>query len=288
MRCVRLFTAFALASLAAHGATTAASENSGQPACQRVPLATHPKSISSATYVPALRKILVVDPVMNRLLLFGEDGAATPLADPAVAARAKLPALVAATSQGFVLKLVNSEILTFDNELHLQGEARSLASGNVDPTLGAVVQWTVAGDSIVAYGSVRSPSFPKRSEVGFLRTPLVGDGRAEMVLPFPQSNYYLLGYQYLATVGQTAYFLGMGEKVLPVLYAGDATRRRASRPPPAEAPDTVQRAGRRAGSLRGARASLDPVRPLRRAGRLPLSFDPPARQGGRQDRLVVL
>jgi hypothetical protein len=169
--------------------------------------------ISSAVYVPSLSKILVIDSALNRVLLVDRDGKVTALGDPAVEKHASLPGFVAATPQGFVLELITPDILQFDKGLHLRTGPRSLgAAGGRPPKVGSVFQMTVAAHSLVAYGALRSSSFAKGFEVGFLRVSLSHPSDAEMLLRFELNNYYLFGYQYLASIGPTAYFLRMGDE----------------------------------------------------------------------------
>jgi hypothetical protein len=240
MRYLRRSPALMLAILAASSALQAAPAGAaGQAECREVALAMRPGWISSATYVPALHKVLVVDSAMNRLLLVGEDGQVTSLADPEVAKRAKLPSLVAPTPEGFALKLVDPEILTFDTELRLRGAPKSLAAagGPGRPAVGSISQWTVAGRSIVAYGSLRSPSFPQGYELGFIRAPLDGRAPAEMLQRFDDNSYYVLGYQYVAAIGPVAYFLRLGGEA--TLFAAAPSRKPVAVPNPLPPPFRV-------------------------------------------------
>lgn len=179
--------------------------------------------ISSAVYVPSLKKILVVDAALNRVVLVDRDGRVTALADPEVAKHAKLPGLAAATPEGFVLKLVTPEILQLDTGLHLRATKSLVAAGGRGPRLGAVFQMTVAAHSLVAYGSLRFSSFARDFEVGFFRASLSNPADVEMLLAFGESSYYLLGYEYLAAIGPTAYFLRMGNEAQ--LYKAPASRK---------------------------------------------------------------
>jgi hypothetical protein len=217
MRTVRLLAVpLLLLSLAATAGSAAAGaagvrQTAGQRHCSLpVPLSIPPAWISSAVFVPSLQRILVVDSALNRLLLFTESGQGTVITNPEVSQAAKLPALIAATENGFVLKLVGRDVVTFGPDLRLAAQKKSLvaAAPGGQGTLGSIYQWTVAGPSIVAYGSIRSASFPDGYQLGFLRTPLPDHpGVTEMLMPFEDGSYYVYGNQYLSSVGSTAYFL---------------------------------------------------------------------------------
>ncbi|MBV8203075.1 MAG: hypothetical protein JOZ15_20865 [Acidobacteria bacterium] len=86
-----------------------------------------------------------------------------------------------------------------------------MAATAAQPGLGPFSQWTVAGNSIVAYGSVRSPRYPEGFALGFLRLRVPGSGAPDAFWPFPQHRFYRIGYPYVASVGQTAYFLAMSQ-----------------------------------------------------------------------------
>lgn len=220
MRTLRLLAvSLLLLSLAATAGSAAAGaagvhQTAGQRHCSlAVPLSIPPAWISSAVFVPSLQRILVVDSALNRLLLFTEGGQGTVIPDREIAQAAKLPSLVAATANGFVLKLVGRDVVTFGPDLRLAAQSKSLvaAAPGGQGTLGSIYQWTVAGPSIVAYGSIRSANFPDGYQLGFLRTPLPDHpGVTEMLMPFEDGTYYVYGNQYLSSVGSTAYFLRMG------------------------------------------------------------------------------
>jgi hypothetical protein len=64
-----------------------------------------------------------------------------------------------------------------------------------EPAVDSFFQWTVAGNVMVAYGSIRSPHFPERHVLGFLRLLLTDiSGRPEMLLPFPDLRFYSIGF----------------------------------------------------------------------------------------------
>jgi hypothetical protein len=178
--------------------------------CQRVgllPVTAQPKWVSSAVFVPTLDKVLLVDPTANALLVVSKAGETATLDKP-VTARADQPALLVRTDDGFLLKLVGSTLLSLDRDLNLQRTTvlPRLASPS-QPVAGPFYQWTVAGNSIVAYSSLRSQ---QGYTLGFLRLPSADPtGRPEMLKPSPNVDFYGLGYPYLTSLGAVAYFLSM-------------------------------------------------------------------------------
>lgn len=182
---------------------------SGTP-CRSVGLSTHPAWISSAVFVPALQKILLVDPLLNRLLLVSPSGQTTRLDNPATE-RAALPALLAPLADGFLLKPVGPTLFFLDKALNLVSESGlGRGAAGARSALGPFYQWTVAGRTIIAYDSLRAANLPGGYELGFLRLPATNPpGRPEMLLPFPNGDFYTLSYQYLAALGPVAYFVAM-------------------------------------------------------------------------------
>jgi hypothetical protein len=184
--------------------------------CRSLPLGPiRPGWISSAVYVPSLDRLLVVDSSLNRLLLVSGTGQVAKLENEA-ARRAALPALLAPTGSGFLLKVLDPGLLELDGSLNVvsEGKVRETATAT-QPGVGHFYQWTVAGNAIVAYGSIRSPHFQEGYSLGFLRLHLADlTGRPEMLLPFPNLRFYSIGYPYLASLGPTTYFLAMDQKAI--------------------------------------------------------------------------
>jgi hypothetical protein len=192
------------------------------PECRFEPLSIKSGWISSAAYVPALHRILLVDSSLNRLLLVSPNGEAAKV-EGVLAERAALPALIAPTAGGFLLKLIGPTILSLDPALKLLAMS-DLKRAAGSSTVSSVYQWTPVGSSVLAYGSVRSPSFVEGYKLGLLRFPAAAGvlSRPKLLLPFANSTFYMLGYQYLASIGSTGYFLAMDKQA--TLYKVPAGR----------------------------------------------------------------
>jgi hypothetical protein len=201
--------------LTAHGIVVAQAPRPA--ACRSVsfaPTSALPGWISSAVYVPGRDRVLTIDSSRNKLLLISSTGQVSKLEND-TADRADLPALLAPTANGFLLKLVKSELLVLDSDLNLKSEeAVRMTASAAQAAVGPFYQWTVAGNSVVAYGSIRSPRYPEGYALGFLSLLLPGTGSPETFWPFPHSRFYSLGYQYLASLGKTAYFLALDKTAM--------------------------------------------------------------------------
>jgi hypothetical protein len=180
--------------------------------CQRVAFSpVEPGWISSAVFVPARDRLLLVDASRSKLLLASTTGETTFLTG-AAAEHAEMPALLATMGDGFLLKLVKPTLLSLDKNLALRNELQLRTAGSAQqPVAGPFYQWTVAGPSIVAYGSIRAQH---DYTLGFLRLPASDEtAPPEMLKPFTANDFYAVGYQYLTAIGSTAYFLAMGDTV---------------------------------------------------------------------------
>jgi hypothetical protein len=188
-------------------AAAAASVASPAGTCQRVPLTPSLQWVSSATYVPALNLLLFLNTAKDQIMRVNPATGQT-AADEALVARISGPAMIAQFGSGFLLKQVGPTGVTLDSHLNVQRQARWRAAASATlPVAGPFYQMTVAGNSIVAYGSVRTEN---DYTLGFIRLPANDENaRPEMLLPFPANRFYALGYQYLTSLGSSAYFITM-------------------------------------------------------------------------------
>src|SRR5882724_1294495 len=185
--------------------------------CYRVALQETPRWISSVTWIVDSSRLLVVDPHRDALLSYDPQGRSTLLRPVQSSGTAKvLPAMVARTEEGFLLEKVDGHFLGLDGQLRAIRENVPLwKSAAASEHVGSLYQWTVAGDSLVGFGTLTRPdqSFNR----GFLRAPLRLDGKAEMLKAFANEDFYLLsGYSYLASLGDEAYFVLMDKR--PAIY----------------------------------------------------------------------
>ncbi len=188
-------------------AAAAASASSPAGTCKRVSLTPPLQWVSSATYVPELNRLLLLNTAKGQVLRVNPaTGQTAP--DEALASRVNEPAMIAPFGSGFLLKQVGPTGITLDGQLNIQREARWQAAVSATrPVAGPFYQMTVAGNSIIAYGSIRTEH---DYTLGFLRLPATDEkARPEMLMPFPANRFYALGYQYLTSLGSTAYFITM-------------------------------------------------------------------------------
>jgi len=184
--------------------------------CPRVELSISPSPeppkpnwISSALW--ANGKILAVDSALNRLLAISPTGEGTVVQEP----KRSMPSLLAKSGRSFILKLVGLDALSVGEDLAV-GSANGFlrTATNPEGKVGSIFQWVGLDDSILAFGSLRSPRLlPDGYELGFLRIPVSGAALGTRLIEPPRpplkGDYYLLGYQYVAALGETGYFLRM-------------------------------------------------------------------------------
>ncbi|HLX09404.1 MAG TPA: hypothetical protein VKY89_16245 [Thermoanaerobaculia bacterium] len=174
--------------------------------CPRVSFSSpRPNWISSA--LAANGKILAVDSAVNHLLTIAPSGQVTVVPQPV----GSMPALLATSGKGFLLKLVGLDVLHLGEDLSVRSPEKFLrTAASSDGTVGSIFQWVGLTDSVLAFGSLRSPHLPDGYELGFLRIPTTpAPARTSLLAPPLQGDFYLLGNQYVAALGETGYFLRM-------------------------------------------------------------------------------
>lgn len=201
--------------------------------------------ISSAVWLEHRERLLVVDVTRNRLSLYGPDGGlAETLEWIHTRPDARLwkyntkyenqhdfffPTEVALGGGLLWLRLVgNDNVFALDGEtLGVLGQSRILSQNKI---LTSAHEWAVGSDYLFTVGDWSNARHDKWKGTGVFRLPLGGDafirfhggevvsGRSLSVqqsLPLiniTSWGYYIVGYDYLATYGDRAYFLQMDEK----------------------------------------------------------------------------
>lgn len=184
--------------------------------CYRVRLkGSLPHWISSATWVARSSEIGIVDPLQNSLLFVSSAGEVRPFnrgADLKQSMKDFLPATFESTRQGYVLKMVDPRMYFLDQNLNLvrQGDLSKQSAG-AQGKVASLYDWIVAGDYMVAYGSVSLAS-SERHRFGFFRAPLQNLSSFDFLREYPIGDYYLLGHKYLAGLGDDAYFVLMDKQ----------------------------------------------------------------------------
>lgn len=187
----------------------------GPSGCNRVTFQEPPLWLSGATWLENSSQLLIVDPYQNKLIAYDLQGKPTVLPAPRLSSSGEfMPAKITSTRDGFLLELVDGSLVSLDRKLGVVREdvlPRKSAMGGEH--VGALYQWTVAGDQLVAFGTLTKPDGSFR--LGLFRAPLRSAGGAEMLKPFQEGNFYLLGY-YLANLGSDVYFVSMDKH--PAIY----------------------------------------------------------------------
>jgi len=185
--------------------------------CFRANLEDSPSWISSAAWVGKRSEIIVVDPLRNKLLLYATDGTAKKFPDPRIA-HAKYPSSITRHGDGFLLQMVENSFLYLDGDLSVTKERKLLnESKGIKGTVGSLYDWTVTGNDLIAYGSVDPVDPQEDFQLGFFRTPLNSPSAIDLLKPYEDGDYYVLGFPYLASTADHGYFLLMdaGE---PAIY----------------------------------------------------------------------
>lgn len=188
--------------------------------CNTLSLSEKPSWISSAVWVDALQDVAIVDALRSKVLILSPNAEAQPLEDAGLTSsrvRDFFPVGFGKFGTGYFLKLLGSRALALDSSLNVTGEldlAQSVAG--TSNGLRSLYQWTVAGNTLVGFGSITAPEAPDGFRLGFLTMPLETRDRVSLVFPFASGDHYVLGHQYITTLGPDAYFLLMGSQ--PRIY----------------------------------------------------------------------
>lgn len=181
----------------------------GANSCYRTNLEGSPSWISSAVWIDRLSEILVIDPLRNKVLLYGQDGTLRKFPDPRLA-EVQFPSVVKKSGAGFLLQSVGNSFLSIDQNLNIRTERKLLGENKGGrEAIGSLYDWTIASNDLVAYGSLRNPDTSIRMQFGFLRAPLSSPSDVEMLQPFDNGDYYVLGHTYVTSIGSRAYFVRM-------------------------------------------------------------------------------
>jgi hypothetical protein len=187
------------------------------PLCKRVELEEHPLWISSATWIEDRSQLIVVDPVQNKILAYSSSGQLIRVPDIRIkGAEDFLPnAISRADNSSFLLELSDSTLVRLDREFYqVGGEVAPRVKSDQGFEVGSLYQWTLAGNSLFAYGTIlRGDS----AVLGFFRVPLEGKPtRPELLMPFSDNTFYLIGNSYITTSGESIYYVSMGKR--PAIY----------------------------------------------------------------------
>lgn len=188
--------------------------------CDSVAIKEKPRWVSGAAVSQDGFQLIVVDPVLNKLFAYNSAGQRLSISDPKLQASEDFePTSIARLGSGaYLLEEGDSGLVRLSKELKPQSQFFPRGKGKNDSRIGSFYQWTPAGSFLVAYGSLISGG---KIGQGFFRVPNQSTGAPEMLTPLQESDYYVIGYPYIAAIGDTAYYLAMGET--PALYqAGPA------------------------------------------------------------------
>lgn len=175
--------------------------------CTRVALNYHPTWISSAVAVPS--GVLAVEASRNRLLLIlPENGTMKDVPLPA----GSFPSLLVQAGDKVLVKQVLGDVLSLDSSLAPESSRAFLQRAAATGEVRAVYQWATTGSSMLAVGLVKPGNTP--ANVALVSVPMTENGGgSKLLMSLPSSDYYLTGYPFLASIGETGYFLRMEKGV---------------------------------------------------------------------------
>jgi hypothetical protein len=145
--------------------------------------------------------------MQNRLLAYGEDGSSEKLNSAKLGI---LPTAINMTREGgMLLELADGTVAQLGRDFSigkvvLAPQARSAR----DLRVGSLYQWELAGNELVAYGAL----LDEKDSVwrGFFHIPVgLGLQKPEVLMPLSSGDVYLIGNNYLAAIGSTAYYVAM-------------------------------------------------------------------------------
>lgn len=196
--------------------------------CSRLSLKqAQPLWISSTAFLDSLGKIAIVDPLRNNLLLVSpEDGESVPYggAELGISSNEMVPAIVNPTSEGFDLAMVDRRTFSFDRDLKVVN-IQDLVKASASPggTILGVYDSVLTGDHFFSVGAFRNSAGKFR--LGFFRGSRSDPAKLQILGDIPSASYYILGHQYLASMGGNDYAVLMSEHPVILEYARNGRKR---------------------------------------------------------------
>lgn len=192
--------------------------------CFSVPIKEKPRWISGAVLSENPTRLIVVDPVQNKLFAYSPSGKRESPPSPKLRQKFEPTTLSKVGANEFLLEQADGSLIRINKTLATEGPAFFPQSNKVsgDYEVGSFFQWQpVGGDkgTIVAYGSLIKGD---RIDQGFFRVSLRGKQAPEMLTPLKDKALYVLGNPYIATIGDTAYYLAMEKQ--PAIYRAQSGR----------------------------------------------------------------
>ena len=182
----------------------------------RLDLNPPPKWSVSGAWSQDGRHLLLVDAFRSQILEYRGDGSLVqghevPLGGTTVFSR---PSTLKPRSGGFLVEQEDAAFVFLDPDLTSQRETDLLAETLQSPLrIASVFSWTLMGgeeDQLLLLGDVQLENAETRT--GFLRVPLDDPGEAELLFELEDDeavDYYLLGHQYMTSLGGKAYLVEM-------------------------------------------------------------------------------
>ncbi|MCP4546102.1 MAG: hypothetical protein GY835_06525 [bacterium] len=200
--------------------------------CKHYPVDCEVSWIRSSIWMAEDSEIVITDPKSKKVIKLSETGEC--LSDPDLVQWLE-PRAVGRAIGGFIQIVaeendIPSGIRWFDQEFRPRGTSSVMPTSKPGYRGGykiyGLYEWAVAGDQLFAFGALGSDEKSLDYDLlGFFRHQLDHSGNTdkpitELVMPSGDStDYYLLGFPYIAAIGRVVYFLKMNK--FPSLYRYD-------------------------------------------------------------------
>lgn len=180
--------------------------------CYRVKLENPPSWVGEALAIEGGSKLILVDSAQSRLMSYNKNGKFLGTLPKPGAWKELDPNAIASLSGGnFLIELVDGRLVYADHALNIikiDSQVVGIAP-EVGLRIGSLFQWKVAGQSLIAYGSLHGKDGSGNVLEGLIRIPLWGKIQKPVQLASFNADYYLAGNSYITTIGETAYYVAM-------------------------------------------------------------------------------
>jgi hypothetical protein len=150
-------------------------------------------------------RVAAVDPVRNKILLIGQKD--TQVYDQkrlAISTKEMMPAFLNKTSRGYALQMMDRRLFWLNEKLDKVGLDKLAEPVPDSPEKIVSTYYTVsAGSHFFSFGAVKESN--GRLDFGFFHAPLSKPSRFSFLKSWADVDYYLLGYRYLASLGDDEY-----------------------------------------------------------------------------------
>ena len=168
--------------------------------------------ISSATWVPSLSSVVVVNSFSSEVRAYSPDGSYFVPENIELGSPEPVIGSIGKAGDGFLLRSLGDKFFRLRDTLAVR-DAKDFSAFNLKTTtgIGSIYQWSAGSTQVFAFGSLVKEG--GGFDLGFFSTPIENPAAARMVKPFERGDYYTLGNPYTVSLGADFFFLLMGKEV---------------------------------------------------------------------------